>query len=107
MAGERARRPKSAIGARLREAVSDILAIARRDLIRTARMPEQLVFAVLMGIFFVIPLYLQLVLGLNALETGIRMLPVSVAMFVASAAGDADYADWYVWSDEPPNADAK
>jgi MFS family permease len=42
---------------------------------------------VLMGIFFVIPLYLQLVLGLNALETGIRMLPVSVAMFIASAAG--------------------
>lgn len=42
---------------------------------------------VLMGIFFVVPLYLQLVLGLNALETGIRMLPVSVAMFIASAAG--------------------
>ena len=42
---------------------------------------------VLMGIFFVIPLYLQLVLGLNALETGIRMLPVSVTMFIASAAG--------------------
>lgn len=41
----------------------------------------------LMGIFFVIPLYLQLVLGLNALETGIRMLPVSVTMFIASAAG--------------------
>ena len=42
---------------------------------------------VLMGIFFVIPLYLQLVLGLIALETGIRMLPVSVTMFIASAAG--------------------
>ena len=42
---------------------------------------------VLMGIYFVIPLYLQLVLGLNALETGIRMLPVSVTMFIASALG--------------------
>lgn len=42
---------------------------------------------ILMGVFFVIPLYLQLVLGLNALETGIRMLPVSIAMFLASAAG--------------------
>jgi MFS family permease len=42
---------------------------------------------VLMGIFFVVPLYLQLVLGLDALETGMRMLPVSVAMFIASAAG--------------------
>ncbi len=40
-----------------------------------------------MGVFFVMPLYLQLVLGLNALETGVRMLPVSVMMFVASAAG--------------------
>ena len=30
---------------------------------------------VLMGIFFTIPLYLQIVQGLDALETGIRMLP--------------------------------
>ena len=42
---------------------------------------------ILMGIFFTIPLYLQLVLGFDALETGLRMLPVSVAMFVTSAAG--------------------
>lgn len=42
---------------------------------------------ILMGIFFVVPLYLQLVLGLDALETGIRMLPVSVTMFIASAMG--------------------
>lgn len=42
---------------------------------------------ILMGAFFVIPLYLQLVLGLDALQTGIKMLPVSVAMFVASALG--------------------
>jgi EmrB/QacA subfamily drug resistance transporter len=42
---------------------------------------------ILMGVFFVVPLYLQLVLGLNALDTGIRMLPVSIAMFLTSAAG--------------------
>jgi EmrB/QacA subfamily drug resistance transporter len=42
---------------------------------------------ILMGIFFTIPLYLQLVLGLNAFETGIRMLPVSVAMLLAAVAG--------------------
>jgi MFS family permease len=42
---------------------------------------------VLMGLFFVIPLYLQLVLGLDALETGLRMLPTSVMMFLAAAAG--------------------
>lgn len=41
----------------------------------------------LMGVFFTVPLYLQLVLGLDALETGIKMLPVSVTMFVASALG--------------------
>ncbi len=42
---------------------------------------------ILMGVFFTVPLYLQLVLGLDALETGIKMLPVSITMFVASAAG--------------------
>src|SRR5262249_31747306 len=42
---------------------------------------------VLMGVFFTIPLYLQLVLGLDALQTGIKMLPTSVAMFLAAAAG--------------------
>jgi EmrB/QacA subfamily drug resistance transporter len=42
---------------------------------------------ILMGIFFTIPLYLQLVMGLDALETGLKMLPVSITMFAASAAG--------------------
>ena len=42
---------------------------------------------ILMGIFFSIPLYLQIVLGLDALETGIKMLPVSIAMFITSAVG--------------------
>jgi EmrB/QacA subfamily drug resistance transporter len=42
---------------------------------------------ILMGIFFVIPLYLQLVLGLTALETGIKMLPVSITMLLTSALG--------------------
>src|SRR4051812_34356636 len=42
---------------------------------------------ILMGVFFVVPLYLQLVLGLDALETGVKMLPVSIAMFIASALG--------------------
>ena len=42
---------------------------------------------ILMGVFFIVPLYLQLVLGMNALETGIQMLPVSITMFIASAVG--------------------
>jgi EmrB/QacA subfamily drug resistance transporter len=42
---------------------------------------------VLMGVFFVVPLYLQLVLGLDALQTGIKMLPISITMFIAAAMG--------------------
>ena len=42
---------------------------------------------ILMGIFFVLPLYLQLVLGLDALQTGIKMLPVSITMFITAAMG--------------------
>ena len=41
----------------------------------------------LMGIFFVVPLYLQLVLGLSALQTGIKMLPISITMFGTAAIG--------------------
>ncbi len=39
---------------------------------------------ILMGIFFVVPLYLQIVQGYDALETGIAMLPVSVTMLVTA-----------------------
>ena len=42
---------------------------------------------ILMGVFFVVPLYLQLVIGLDALETGVKMLPVSITMFISSAVG--------------------
>ena len=42
---------------------------------------------ILMGTFFVVPLYLQLVLGLNALETGVKMLPISITMLVTAALG--------------------
>ena len=42
---------------------------------------------ILMGVFFVLPLYLQLVQGLDALESGIKLLPVSVAMLLASSVG--------------------
>jgi MFS family permease len=44
---------------------------------------------VLMGIFFTVPLFLQIVQGLDALETGIRMLPASVGLFVTALAGSA------------------
>jgi MFS family permease len=53
---------------------------------------------VLMGVFFTIPLYLQLVVGLDALDTGVRMLPISVAMFVTSSCGGFLAARWPVRS---------
>jgi MFS family permease len=42
---------------------------------------------VLMGTFFVLPVYLQVVLGFDALETGIKLLPMSVTMFTAALLG--------------------
>lgn len=44
---------------------------------------------ILMGIFFTVPLFLQIVQGLDALETGVRMLPASAGLFVAALAGSA------------------
>ena len=44
---------------------------------------------ILMGIFFTIPLYLQIVQGLDALETGVRMLPASAGLFIAALAGSS------------------
>jgi len=38
-------------------AMIDTLTIARRDLVRTARMPEQLTFSVILGIFFLLLFY--------------------------------------------------
>jgi EmrB/QacA subfamily drug resistance transporter len=44
---------------------------------------------ILMGVFFTVPLFLQIVQGLDALETGVRMLPASVGLFVAALLGSA------------------
>jgi len=44
---------------------------------------------ILMGIFFTIPLYLQIVQGLDALETGVQMLPASVGLFLTALVGSA------------------
>jgi EmrB/QacA subfamily drug resistance transporter len=50
----------------------------------TTLMMQQLI---LLGAFFVLPVYLQVVLGLDAFETGKRLFPMSVAMFLAALAG--------------------
>ncbi|HXV57630.1 MAG TPA: MFS transporter, partial [Gaiellaceae bacterium] len=40
-------------------------------------------FLVQAGVFFVVPLYLSVALGLSALDTGVRLLPLSVALLLA------------------------
>ena len=53
-----------------------------------AGLASQLVlYFIIAGSFFILPLYLQTVLNLDALESGIRMLPMSVALFVMALAG--------------------
>jgi MFS family permease len=37
------------------------------------------------GLFFAVPLFLSVALGLSAIETGVRILPLSVALLVAAA----------------------
>jgi MFS family permease len=44
-------------------------------------------YLLMAGTFFVLPLYLQLVLGNDTLETGIKILPISVTMMIAAIAG--------------------
>jgi MFS family permease len=50
----------------------------------TTLMMQQLI---LLGTFFVMPVYLQVVLGLDAFETGKRLFPMSVTMFAAAMFG--------------------
>jgi MFS family permease len=44
-------------------------------------------YLVIGAVFFVMPVYLQMTLGLDALETGIRIFPLSVAIILASVVG--------------------
>jgi len=42
-------------------------------------------FVVMMGVFFVMPLFLSVALGLSAIDTGIKLTPLSVTMLLAAA----------------------
>lgn len=44
---------------------------------------------IVLATFFVLPLYLQTVLGFDSLETGITILPLSLSLFVCALAGSA------------------
>ncbi len=52
----------------------------------TTLLSQQLI---IMSTFFVLPLYLQSVLGYDSLETGKRILPLSISLFVCALAGSA------------------
>jgi len=59
------------------------------DLLRNAQLTGGLVmflfqFLLQAGLFFTIPLYLSVALGLSALDTGVRLLPLSVTLLVAA-----------------------
>lgn len=41
-------------------------------------------FMIQAGLFFVVPLFLSIALGLTALETGVRLLPLSVSLLIAA-----------------------
>ena len=44
-------------------------------------------YLIMAGTFFVLPLYLQLVLGKDAFDTGVAIMPISIAMIIAAVAG--------------------
>ncbi|WP_370415694.1 MFS transporter [Streptomyces fradiae] len=63
------------------------LTLLRRPVLRSGLMTLLSQNLILLGLFFTIPLYLQVVQGFDAFETGLRLLPVSVTMLVASLGG--------------------
>jgi EmrB/QacA subfamily drug resistance transporter len=61
-----------------------VLRIGRLRAGLTTLLMQQLI---LLGTFFALPVYLQVVLGLDAFETGKRLFPMSVTMFLAAMLG--------------------
>ncbi|GGV30387.1 MFS transporter [Streptomyces griseoflavus] len=60
------------------------LPLLRRPALRSGLMSLVGQNLILLGLFFTIPLYLQVVQGFDAFETGLRLLPVSATMLVTS-----------------------
>jgi MFS family permease len=55
--------------------------------LRAGLVSQTVLYFIIAGSFFVLPLYLQTVLDLDAFESGIRMLPMSISLFVMALAG--------------------
>jgi EmrB/QacA subfamily drug resistance transporter len=63
--------------------------LVRRELFRNRQLTGGLTmflfqYLVQAGIFFVVPLYLSVALGLSAIDTGVRILPLSVALLITA-----------------------
>lgn len=63
--------------------------LLRLDMLRNSRLAGGLTmfffqFMIQAGLFFVIPLFLSVALGLTALQTGVRLLPLSVSLLIAA-----------------------
>lgn len=55
--------------------------------LRAGLASQLILYFIIAGSFFMLPLYLQTVLDLDALQSGIRMLPLSIGLFLMALAG--------------------
>ncbi|SDC25756.1 Major Facilitator Superfamily protein [Sanguibacter gelidistatuariae] len=51
-------------------------------------------YAITAGLFFMVPVYLQMTLGLDALETGLKIFPLSVSLILFSVVGTRLSSIW-------------
>jgi predicted MFS family arabinose efflux permease len=51
-------------------------------------------YAITAGLFFMVPVYLQMTLGLDALQTGIKIFPLSISLILFSIIGTRLSAVW-------------
>lgn len=51
-------------------------------------------YAVTAGLFFMVPVYLQMTLGMDALETGIKIFPLSISLILFSIVGTRLSSRW-------------
>jgi MFS family permease len=51
-------------------------------------------YAVTAGLFFMVPVYLQMTLGLDALETGVKIFPLSISLILFSVLGTGLSRAW-------------
>ena len=73
------------VEARFAEAPLVPLSIFRRSQLRAANLVVVLMYAALFAMFFFVTLYLQQVLGDDALQAGISFLPITLSVFTASS----------------------